>query len=421
MRFRTVLLAMMAALVLFGSVGTSQAVLNAVDPGPYTLANGFFPAWYSDTNGRGLDLCLSPAVGVNGPLCIVLADAFFDPTLTLSFPTNWPGELFYFVADGLITAPGINKLVYRAALEASFATGAPINGDQIVFARVRVRADAPVAGQYTITHPYGVLIVNVDTPGSRAINVTIDAGLAALVFTDALGGDIGPFLQATGGPITGDTGELFIGDPNITQTVTGSPFGTNFVRIVGPVGSGVDFTTDQFTVSGKITAATTPTPLIVDRTTYSRTASQTQVDVFATSAPTATASFADGATTTPMVGDAVGRFFGQELNPAAIPASVTVTAANVGNLSTSIPSNVTDVVSITKVEYSAGTGTLVIEASSSDESPLPALSFGASTLVPTGVGTTQSFTVTGLAIPPATVTVTSANGGSDTEEVVVLP
>ena len=41
-------------------------------------------------------------------------------------------------------------------------------------------------------------------------------------------------------------------------------------------------------------------------------------------------------------------------------------------------------------------------------------------LTPTGVGVLQSATVGGLTIPPATITVTSANGGSDTEAVVVV-
>jgi hypothetical protein len=421
MRLRRFVLVAMVVLALFGGVQTSHAALSAVDPGPYTAAWGFFPQWYQDTTGRALDLCLSPAVLPSGPACVLLADPGFNPALAIAFPGNFPSESFYMVADATLAGAGINKLTYRASLEAAFATGTVINGNQIAFARIRIRSDAPVLGQYTITHPYGVLTVNVDTVGSRAINVTVDVGLAPGIFTDALNGAIGPFLQAAAGLLTVGT-ESFIGDPNVTQAVIGSPFGTNFVRIQGPAGSGIDLQTPDFTLGGKISPTTTPlpTPLVVDRSTYSKTATLTQVDVFATSAPTATVSFTDGAVTTPMGGDAVGRFFGQEL-PNVVPPSVTVTASNVAanNSPASLLSNVTDVVSITRVEYSAGT--LVIEASSSDESPVPTLTYGTVTLSQVGTGPTQSATVTGLVIPPATVTVTSAKGGSDTEDVVVLP
>ena len=40
----------------------------------------------------------------------------------------------------------------------------PLDGDQISFARIRMRVNIPVAGIYTITHPYGVETVNVTTP-----------------------------------------------------------------------------------------------------------------------------------------------------------------------------------------------------------------------------------------------------------------
>jgi hypothetical protein len=82
-----------------------------------------------------------------------------------------------------------------------------------------------------------------------------------------------------------------------------------------------------------------------------------------------------------------------------------------------------DVVSISKAEYNAGT--ITVTATSSDEATPPTL-----TLVINGVerndatwgppGIVQTGTLSGLFIPPATVTVTSANGGSDTEPAVVV-
>ncbi len=415
MRFRTILLAMMAALVLFGSVGTSHAGLNAVDPGPYSLAFGNFPVWYQDTNGRALELC------INQTLC--LAPVLPDPLAALSFPLNFPDELFWFTGEAAIAGSGVD-LRYVSAIEAAFATAGVTDGQQITFARIRFVVDVPAAGTYTITHPYGINVFEVDAAsvGVRAIFSTEDIGIGALGdFTGALKGNVGPFLvrvDAAGNPslITAPDG-VFIGDPAVPQLVTGSPFGTNFIRIQGP--GGIDLRTDLFTVTGKVFAGALPSPLVVDRTTYSRTALQTQVDVFATSAPTATLSFTPPATA--MGGDELGRFFGQALgDPFLSPIDISADNPLLNNTPVTKTGNVvTDVVSITSVTYTGGT--LVIEASSSDEVSLPTLSFGSSTLTPTGIGATQSVTVSGLAIPPATVIVTSSAGGSDTEDVVVLP
>ena len=51
----------------------AQAALNAVDPGPYNLANGNFAGWYQDSHGRTLDLCLTKAVFIYvAPVAAVL-------------------------------------------------------------------------------------------------------------------------------------------------------------------------------------------------------------------------------------------------------------------------------------------------------------------------------------------------------------
>jgi hypothetical protein len=352
-------------------------------------------------------------------MCILLPNpGIFDDTLPTVFPANFPDESFWFAADGAVAGQGVD-LRYVAAVEAAFGGGVPLAGDQISFARIRFFADVPIPGTYTVTHPYGVEIFEIPTVGAgREIQFTRDIGIGA--FTGALKGDIGPFLRSVNGPYTEtnpDTGlpETFVGDPNLSETVTGSPLGTNFLRVQGP---GIDVQSNLFAVSGKIYTGALPTPLVVDRATYSRTATLAQVDVFATSAPTALVSFEPP---TPAVGmgpaDA-GRFFGQDA-PASIPSSVTVTAT-LNNTNASIQSAVTDVVTITKAEYNAGT--LIIEAVSSDEVNLPSLNapgLGSLTLV--GPGLIQSLTVSGLTIPPATVTVTSSANGSDTEDVVILP
>jgi len=429
MRFGRILLIMAAALAITGSVRTSHAVLNAVDPGSppgtYSAAFGFFPAWYQDTHGRGLELCLSAAEGPNGPMCVLLPNpGIFDPTQAIVFPTNFPDESFWFAADGAVAGSGVD-IRYVAAVEAAFGAGVPDPGDQVSFARIRFVGDVSVLGTYIITHPYGVETFEVtELTNGPEIRLTRDIGVAPGIFTGALKGDIGPFLHAAdapGGTPTPITivNETFIGDPNVTQAVTGSPFGTNFLRVQGP---GVDVQDDQFFLAGKIYPVALQTPLIVDRTTYGRTAGGTQVDVFATSAPTADVSFAPPTPSIPMGGDPAGRFFGQDPNPAAIPVPVTVTAGNppLNNSPVSKESNVTDVVTIVRAEYN--NGTLTIEASSSDEDPLPVLTAGTlGDLNHPLAGPIQTLTVSGLTIPPATVTVTSGAGGSDTEEIDVLP
>jgi hypothetical protein len=108
------------------------------------------------------------------------------------------------------------------------------------------------------------------------------------------------------------------------------------------------------------------------------------------------------------------------LVPPADLSAVSITATNPTNTQTiSPPAALTDVVFISKAEYSLSAGTLVIQASSSDEiAPQPTLSYG---LAPLSPGALQSITVPGLTVPPAKVTVTSSAGGSDIEDVVILP
>lgn len=86
--------------------------------------------------------------------------------------------------------------------------------------------------------------------------MTRDIGIAgAGDFTGALKGDVGPFLRSVNGPYT-EGSERFIGDPNLEERVTGSPFNTNYVRIEGP--GGIDLRTELFAVSGKLSAVALP-------------------------------------------------------------------------------------------------------------------------------------------------------------------
>lgn len=431
------------------------AALYAVDPGPYNPDLGSFAAWYQDTHGRTLDLCLSKTVssrvagapGAPSYMCSLLPEpGVYDDNQPLVFPTNFPPEAFWFTADAAIAdaASGID-LSYGAAIEAAFAVEEPADGDQISFARIRIRVDVPTIGTYTVTHPYGVEVFEVTaaefgTDGGRAINMTRDIGIGApKTYDGALGGDIGPFLRSVNGPYTEvnpqtTLAERFIGDPNLNEPVTGSPFNTNYVRIQGP--GGIDVQTNLFAISGKLSDVQRPTPVIVQRSTYSRgtgeAGASAQQDVFVMAPPPpGTASYDDaGGTAVAMTeANSTGNWYGQSTGNPSTPASVTINAENSIAIAESTPTTVSaplvDLVRILSAEYSLNSGQLTVVASSSDETSPPTLtatsSSGASIGSLTGDGATKTL-ITGVTpTPPATVTVTSGSGGSDTEEVVILP
>ncbi|MBM3104359.1 cadherin-like domain-containing protein [Pseudomonas sp. V1] len=438
-------LALCAAGLSLSLAGTAWAGLKAVDPGPYTLATGRYPMWYQDNNDLSMELCQSRAtssrVGVSVPpayMCTLLPEpGIYDDALPLVFPDNWPPEMFWYLAETSIPAVGNSGYeldVYVAGIEAAFASENPIDGDQQSFARIRLRVSVPQAGTYVITHPYGVETVNVTTPGRRAINITRDVGIGAPgVFSGVLKGAIGPFLRGVGGPYTEinpDTSasETFIGDPNITEQVTGSPFNTNYIEIKGPAGT---IRTDLFTVSGKVLDARSQVAAELERATYRRTADGTRVEVFAKAPNTATLCFRESLALVPgtppspcqfdLLTDKSGLFFANHYSNSAPPPVIVVTATDPTGVKrpTALSRKLTDVVKVTSARYDWANKRLRIEASSSDEIRVPDLvaqGYGRMS----GSGVLKTLTVNDLSQPPATVTIKSAAGGSDTEPVVIV-
>ncbi|MGV8918010.1 MAG: hypothetical protein ACOH2R_09485 [Pseudomonas sp.] len=434
--------------------GVADAALFAVDPGPYTAQTGAFAAWYQDTHGRTLDLCLSRAVssrvasapGAPTYMCsLIPTPGVFDDTKPLVFPgstanpANFPDEAFWFTADGTVVdaTRGIN-LAYGSAVEAAFNTELPADGEQISFTRIRLRVDVPNAGTYIITHPYGVEAFNITTPGRRAINMTRDIGIGAPKSYDgALQGDVGPFLRSVNGPYTEtnpQTGasESFIGDPNLNEAVTGSPYNTNFIRIEGP--NGLDLRTTVFAVSGKLSAVVRPTPLVMQRATYSRhtegSAPVAQQDVFALAPPPpATLSLVSSNPALPLSeADSTGNWYAQAATNPTLPSTVQITADNHLAIATSTPTTLAqalnDLVVIQRAEYSLSSGQITLVASTSDETSPPVLTAtaisGAVIGALSGDGAVKTLSTGISPIPPAKVKVTSSNGGSDTEEVVIV-
>ena len=437
--------ALLAAGFSLTVTSAAWAALSEVDPGPYTFATGGYPMWYKDTDNLSLELCQSRATSTRFPgapgapayMCTLLPEpGVYDDALPLVFPDNWPPEMFWFLAETSIPQVGNSGYeleVYVAGIEAAFAAENPVDGDQQSFARIRIRASVPTTGTYVITHPYGVETVNVTAAGRRAINITRDIGIGAPGdFSGALNGNLGPWLRGVGGPYTEvnpDTGasETFIGDPNLTEAVTGSPFNTNFVRIEGPAGA---IQTNVFTVSGKVLDQRAQTPVTLERATYSRNGAGTRVEVFAKAPNDADVCMRNGLAlvgTPPspcqfsLLADNNGLFFTQQLSQTAPPPVVVVTGSTAtgGTRPTSLSSKLTDVVKVDTARYDWANKRLVIEARSSDEVVVPDLvAQGYGRLSKSG--TLQSLTVNDLSQPPATVTIKSAHGGSDVEPVIVV-
>jgi K319-like protein len=364
--------------------------------GPIDPDNGF-PRWYKDANGVRLELAADPA-DPNTPAIGELP----DPAAPVSFPDNFPDEAFYFLAEAELPIgggprPGRARVIL--ALEAAFALEVPQDGQQQVFARIRVRIDNGVPGAaYVVTHPYGETDPLVADENGRVF-VTEDIGAAALAFdTVVRDGEVAPFLRwDTGAP------DGYLGIGGVDHTVTGSPFGTDFVRITGPGADQVQ--TDLFSVQGRLARVAGAE---VDRAVYARTDGLVTADVFATSEEGQTLRAA-GAT---LRADQTRYHVRAELGT-AVPDSITLVNAT-DQPPTTVTAPLVDAVTIQTATYDTATRRLTVEATSSDLD-------GPKELTVTGFGglTDGSGTFEEVDAPPAAVEVTSAHGGSHTRHVLV--
>jgi len=438
--------------------GNAQAVLLDVGPTvppvvgstPPTLGHGF-PLWYRDFNRVPLELCTNEA------MCLFVRP---DPTQPVTFPTNMPDEVFFYSADTSVATPA-GTADFISGVEGNILTTADGSLELISFARVRIRVDTNVAGTYTVTTPWKVYVFDNVPVGLRGINFTEDIGIGPNGhFEGALAGTIGPFLYCTNAPIpaTDGTGGLYLGDPVTPCQVLGSTFPsaqnpTNFFRVEGPAGFGT-VTTNTFTITGKIyDADPVPTPLTVDRVTYSRNTQGMQYSAFATTqalsnqtVPTAPfpQNFAlTGALsalevagtdipTLPMTTNNPedGKFFatsGVVTDPGTLPATVTVTNTSDVPITTK-DSPLVDEIVISEAVYTPTTGILNVVAASGDLVTPPTLElFFPGEVIPAGTIVGGQLSVTfpldiggkNYAIPPPNVTVVSSLGGTSSAAVQV--
>ena len=405
------IVAAMTASLLIATVAQAQPGLAEV--GPIDPVKGF-PQWIQDWNGVALQIGLDG----DGSTGLSLFDPV-DPEFPFSAVVGFGAEAFYMSAESSITLPGNRDARLVLAVEAAYAADEPIDGDQTVFARVRIRIDTPVPGDYTVIHPYGVNFFPNRAAGDRGINYTSDIGGITPDFSRVLGGAIGPYLRAVNPPPPAG----YIGNPQVDQTVTGSPFGTNFFRIEGPPGADLDgagnnfVQTELFQLCGKHFDGQTPTPMRLDRATYSRNTLGKFIDVYATAVPTATLIVNAGPTIVdvPMITDGTGNYFARLPVGAEtpLPATVAVTGTNPpSSLPTTLTTNLVDAVHVTRALYDATNHVLTIDATSSDTLPRP-------TLTVVGYGTMSPswrLVVPDVAVPPGSVTVTSSAGGSGTRQ-----
>lgn len=251
--------------------------------GPISPANGF-PKWYQDEDGTRVVLCDDQT----DPMCVLpdVPEGTYDPALPMRFPTNFPGELFWwnavaqFDTTNTVSRAGVTARLVLAD-EATFVNGDAAPGDQIGFGRIRVRVSGlTLGGTYHVITPYleRDFVAEDDGKGGGEINYTEDIGCLETPcnFDRVNQSNVGPFLRQVGAP------KGYLGDPAVEAEVTGSPIDPDHNRftITGPgltePGPGLtDPGTKLFAVSGKELAGPTGGRLTLAATTATVTPGQT--------------------------------------------------------------------------------------------------------------------------------------------------
>ena len=361
--------------------GMASAVLLDHGPSDPVIT---FPSWYRDTEGLALGLCRSTTA-----FCFPLAA---NPA---GFAGNIGDEAFYSLVEFKNIATGSDfQYRYLGALEASYLPGpTPKHGDETVFARIRITFNfnnANKNGTYTVTHPFGVhTFENVQATtkqnlqGGQAANYfTVDVPLGT-GFDGALEGPLGPFIKwDTDLPLVSGA-EEFVGDPTVPHTFTGSPFGTNLIRIQGPVGSNLDGLGNDFieqylgNVLGQKWTAPIAEALKVDGSYKVRKAGVNGIDVWATSTPNQRLIVTgEGMPSLQLfpTGTVAGKYHGHIEYPStqAVPPQITVTNLS-SNPVNSVSTGLEDGVEISQATFDTVTRQILIVAHSSDEVTNPDL------------------------------------------------
>ncbi len=271
-KFSGILIFLLAVLFVLPANAALQAV------GPASSADGF-PVWYQDTNGLRLEPCLANATGLGDPFCVLPLvpplEPNFDPALPVVFPTNYPSELFFWIADSDVMSvgpTGAGKAILRMALEGAFASadGNPAPNQQITFLRINLKKMSGLTpnSTYTVTYPFGTFQFTTDAAGDTVIATAgqafrtedssfIPGDFASLLPATTTG--IGPFLTDAAMPAGGfaldpaNPAARYIGDAVTPVPITPGPNGAVFI-IDGPNIGGPGVNTKQtnlWVVSGR--------------------------------------------------------------------------------------------------------------------------------------------------------------------------
>ncbi|MDT4958770.1 MAG: hypothetical protein QOD31_2569, partial [Pseudonocardiales bacterium] len=154
---------------------------------------------------------------------------------------NYPDEGFYSLTNATLSTANAGKALLVVALEQAFRSGPVVPGDQITFARLRLKVTNAQDGvDYKFTTPAGVKTLQTGGKVPGLLFDTEDIGIGGPGdFTGALGGRVGPFL--TWDTYPNDTAlkpdasgqDTYIGDGATLHKITGSPYGAanNVFRI----------------------------------------------------------------------------------------------------------------------------------------------------------------------------------------------
>jgi len=443
-------IALLVVVLALALVPAAFAGLSAVGVSPdfnsVTTSNGF-PQWYTDANGVTVDLPTPAPIGDGLTAPTMVYQPLTAASNAVALRAGFDTEAFYYnaKADPKNFKTAYGKIVMISGLEASYANLTPTEGQQVVFARIRIKAPVKVAGTYTLTHPWGTESINVSAADINSTNkgifFTKDFGLNTGWNPNGVGGWLS--VAPPGGFYSvlqsGNTMSTFlralnpappagwIGDGVTLSTVTGSPTGYNTVRLQGPDanldGKGHNFVeTSLFVVSGHIpTSTAVPLPLSVDRATSSSLGGTPNIDLFLTSKQGATVAVTAGGATlfTGAVTDPSGKFY-QSFPGTATSITVAVTSADPGFTPSTRTVPVVEYVNITSAAYSVAGNSLTVTATSG-AAVAPTLTvsgFGAMTLA---AGTYTLGPVTLTSTLPPSITVSSSAGGTDTTPVVITP
>ena len=257
-----------AFMIIIFTGTAAHAALQAA--GPVSPAHGF-PAWYQDTSGHSLALCLDQ----NG-LCVLPAIGPITTLATSISSANFPAVSYFWVATATMNVgPTLrDQAVLRLSLEAGFAGplgNVPVNGNQVTNLRVELGKmnNLTANSVYTVTHPFGQFTFSTDDRGRTIADVGGQAHMAAegcqlapcdfTALIPAALTNLGPFLTwDTGFPVASPDGRQYIGDPRVPHTVTGG-IGGNIYRIDGPDigGTGIHtIETNLFSIAGKLIGMT---------------------------------------------------------------------------------------------------------------------------------------------------------------------